>query len=86
MNLNLPAKRPHFDHSRVTKDIVDIFKPDPGCETDATSQNCPRSILIEGAPGISKTVLAKEIAYHWAIGKILAETDLLFLSGVTANR
>ena len=34
---------------------------------------------MEGAPGIGKTVLTKEIAYQWANGEILQECKLLFL-------
>jgi len=46
--------------SRVTKNIASIFEsPDQ------------KFILIEGAPGIGKTVLAKEIVHLWAIGDIL---------------
>ena len=78
-----PTKKTCFDHSRVTKDIVDIFIPDPACgantDTSSSSIEHPKHILIEGAPGIGKTVLAKEIAYRWAIGDILLEIDLLFL-------
>ena len=54
-------------HPRVTKRITDIFR-----------STCKR-ILIEGAPGIGKTVLAKEIAYCWANGEILTDTKLLLL-------
>ena len=36
-------------------------------------------ILIEGAPGIGKTVLAKEIAYQWAENELLTSKKLLFL-------
>ena len=32
---------------------------------------CPKSVLIEGIPGIGKSVLSKEIAYYWASGEIL---------------
>ena len=39
----------------------------------------PRRILIEGVSGIGKTVLAKEIAYQWAKGRILQKCKLLFL-------
>ena len=37
-------------------------------------------ILIEGTPGIGKTVLSKEIAHQWAIGKLLnISQKLVFL-------
>ena len=54
-------------HPRITKRITDILM---------SSHKC---ILIEGAPGIGKTVLAKEIAYCWANGEILADMKLLIL-------
>ena len=36
-------------------------------------------LLIEGAPGIGKTVLSKEIAYQWADRKLLKFNTLTFL-------
>ena len=36
-------------------------------------------ILIEGAPGIGKTELSKEIALQWVNNSILKEKKLLFL-------
>lgn len=69
-------------HSRVTKDIKKIFTPDPtdNAETICMSfSDSPRRILIEGAPGIGKTILAKEIVYQWANGDLLTECDLVFL-------
>ena len=51
---------------RVTKAISEIMSP----------QKC---ILIEGAPGIGKTVLAQEIAYCWAIGEIFIGMKLFLL-------
>ena len=35
--------------------------------------------IFEGAPGIGKTVVAKQIAYEWANNKILANIELLLL-------
>ena len=75
------AKKPRLDHSRVTKNITDIFAADPTdlTETDPSSNKVPKRILIEGAPGIGKTVLAKEIAYQWATNEILTEIKIMFL-------
>ena len=36
-------------------------------------------ILIEGAPGIGKTILSKEIAFQWANKNLLTDKMLLFL-------
>ena len=50
---------------RATADIVNmsgIFKPREECPQ-------PRKVLIEGKPGIGKTVYCKKLAYDWATGK-----------------
>ena len=39
----------------------------------------PKTTLIEGAPGIGKTVMAKEIASRWAQNKMLPDIKLLLL-------
>ena len=39
----------------------------------------PKLILIDGAPGMGKTALCKEIAYQWAKKKLLTDTKMLFL-------
>jgi len=43
--------------------------------TDAS----PKTILIEGAPGIGKTTLCKEILFQWSNQKLLAEIKLVAL-------
>ena len=39
----------------------------------------PRTILIEGSPGIGKSVLLKQISYLWARNEILTKCGFLFL-------
>ena len=59
----------------MTKNISDIFLPivlSDGSFVDLY-------ILIEGAPGIGKTVLAKEIAYQWSKNELLRSNKLLLL-------
>ena len=64
-----------FDSSTITKKIDDIFSADPTFRTN----ELPKRILVEGAPGIGKTVLVKEVAYKWAIGKLLKDKKLLIV-------
>ena len=57
-----------FSHNyRMTKKITEIFR------------SSEKFILIEGAPGIGKTILAKEIAYCWANGEMLVGMTLFLL-------
>ena len=59
-----------------TKKISDIFVS--VTESDGYTIK-PSIILIEGAPGIGKTVLAKEIAFQWANKKLLSSKKILLL-------
>ena len=59
-----------------TNRIADIFQP---FQKNDNSSIIPKFILIEGAPGMGKTILCKEIAYQWANQCLLKDTKLLFL-------
>ena len=65
-NVSFVEKLP-LHHPRVTKRIIDIFR------------SSHKRILIEGAPGIGKTVLTREIAYCWAKDEILLDKKLFLL-------
>ena len=72
--------------SNTTKNISDIFVS-VTANDGLTVNSC--IILIEGAPGIGKTVLAKEIAFQWANNKLLTNIKillLLFLRGIDFKR
>ena len=58
--------------SKVTKDIAEILRP---LESGKQSS----FILIEGAPGIGKSVLLKEIGYKWANKELLQKFELVLL-------
>ncbi|XP_065914093.1 protein NLRC3-like [Dysidea avara] len=53
-----------LDTSTVTKDVEQILAP-------LEKNNEPQFILVEGLPGIGKSVLLKEIAYRWGDKQIL---------------
>ena len=65
------------------KSFVDLFKKDlhmnDSSKESNTSINLLKSILIEGAPGIGKTILLKEVAHRWANGTILDNAIIVFL-------
>ena len=67
-----------INNSSFTKveNVFDILKPLQG-----TDKCEPEVILIDGAPGMGKTTLCKEIAYQWAKNQSLADIKLvLFMS------
>ena len=61
-----------LETSRTTKEIKEILAP-----LEDSEKSC--FVLIEGAPGIGKSVLLKEIAYRWGNKKLLQKTDLVLL-------
>ena len=72
-----PSKRRRSYDFRIIKNIAEIFASDPQKQVNLNRQ--PKSILIEGIPGVGKTTLAKEIAYCWASKEILNDVTILFL-------
>ena len=61
-----------LDTCKVTKEVAEILAP---LETN----DDPQFILIEGAPGIGKSLLLKHIAYRWGIQEILQKFKLVLL-------
>ena len=54
-------------------DMFESFQDEDGSIID------PKFILIDGAPGMGKTTLCKEIACQWAKGDLLKDTKMVFL-------
>ena len=70
----------HYSDSKITTNIAEIFSKLTSHTTQGDSRQVePRVILIEGSPGIGKTILSKEIAFQWANNKLLNQKLLLFL-------
>ena len=61
--------------SKTTKDLQEVLSQ---LEQPSNSGR-PRTLLVEGSPGIGKSVLLKEISYLWARNDLLTNTDFLFL-------
>ena len=61
-----------FKTTKVS-DMFESFQSENGSTME------PKLILIDGAPGMGKTTLCKEIAYQWANNKLLTDTKMLFL-------
>ena len=61
-----------LDTSKVTKEVAEILAP-------MERSDDPQLILIEGAPGIGKTLLLREISYRWGKKKILQKFQLVLL-------
>ena len=60
-------------YHKTVKSINELVAPFEGIDS------YPYMMLIEGAPGIGKTILSKEIAFQWANKIILKDKKLLFL-------
>ena len=62
--------------SKMTKDLQEVFSQLEQQPSDSQHQ---RSILVEGSPGVGKSILLKHVAYLWANGELLTNTHFLFL-------
>ena len=65
----------YISYCKISTNISEIFSR----LTSRDDHLSPRIILIEGAPGIGKTILSKEIAFKWAKNELLCDKVLLFL-------
>ena len=61
-----------LDRSTVTEELTEILAP-------LEQSKSPQFVLIEGAPGIGKSVLLKEIAYRWGKRLLLKMFKLVLL-------
>ena len=61
-----------LDTSKVTKEVAEILAP-------MQTSSDPQLILIEGAPGIGKSLLLKEMAFRWGKQEILQKFKLVLL-------
>ena len=57
--------------TNATKNIADLFSYEENLKLS--------SILVEGAPGVGKTELIKQIAYLWAKSELLHDMKLVFV-------
>jgi len=64
--------RETLNNSNTTKQLDDILAP-------LQESDGEQFILVEGLPGIGKSLLLQEIAYNWAIGKLLQNFKLVLL-------
>ena len=65
------------------KNISELFPP------SATTKYSGKFFLIEGAPGIGKTILSKEIAYQWASNNLLQYKRhllLIYLRNINSSK
>ena len=60
------------DNSKMTKQLVDVLAP-------LQDSDVVQFILVEGLPGIGKSLLLQEIAYEWGTGKLLQKYKAVVL-------
>ena len=61
-----------LDTSKITNSVTEILAP-------LETSNDPQFVLIEGAPGIGKTLLLREILYCWGKHQVLQKFKLVLL-------
>ena len=64
------SQREALDNRKITKQLVDILAP-------LQQSDNAQFILVEGLPGIGKSLLLQEIAYNWAKGMLLQQIKLV---------
>ena len=71
----------YFKTCHSTKNVTQIFDYASlqSLQMHSRFSTASNFILIEGAPGIGKTILSKEIAFQWANKNLLTDKMMLFL-------
>ena len=73
--LNQSPEYGQFKSYKYTRNLLDVFSL---VEMKKGKLNGSYMVLIEGAPGIGKTILSKEITFQWATGSLF-KGNLLFM-------
>ena len=90
IHLNLVSKVAHEENkefknecllSQLYGDVAAIKKKRTSMEMEdiGSSEEPTQHILVEGSPGIGKTVLSWEICRQWAEGKMLQKWDIVLM-------
>ena len=77
INMQILSQKHYDDYYKVCKISSDVFKLLNSLYT--LKHRDPFLLLIEGAPGMGKSYISKEIAYQWAMGSFTKPKMLFYL-------
>ena len=73
-NIQILLQKHYFKACKITSDVFKLLNP-----LYTVKPRVPFLLLIEGAPGMGKSYISKEIAYQWAIGSFTKPEMLFYL-------
>ena len=79
---SVPTNHPKLDSHKPLQEVLDsntVAKVLTEILAPLEQSKQPQLILIEGAPGIGKSTLLKEIAYRWGKNQLLKTFKLVLL-------